>query len=191
MEEELKARLASAPEKMKAELRAELEDVQERRKTLLPELVRLRDMASDGRKVLLPLLQREIPLVADEWAKPEMGTGCVKITPGHDPNDYDVGLRKNLPRINILHLDGTLNENAGPYQGQTVEEARKNVVAALKQEGLVVRVEARVIALAHSDRSKTPIEPLLTDQWFVKMDQLAQSAMDAVTDGRVKIIPSR
>lgn len=190
-EEDLKARLASAPEKVKGELRAELEDVQERRKTLLPELIRLRDMASDGRKVLLPLLNREIPLVADEWAKPEMGTGCVKITPAHDPNDYEVGLRKNLPMVNILNLDGTLNENAGPYEGQTVEEARKNVVADLEKQGLVVRVEDRVIDLAHSDRSKTPIEPLLTDQWFVKMEALAQSAMDAVTDGRVKIIPSR
>ncbi|MFH1269391.1 MAG: valine--tRNA ligase [Planctomycetota bacterium] len=190
-EEDLKARIASAPEKVKGELRAELEDVQERRKTLLPELIRLRDMASDGRKVLLPLLNREIPLVADEWAKPEMGTGCVKITPAHDPNDYEVGQRKNLPMVNILNLDGTLNENAGSYEGQTVEAARKNVVADLQKQGLVVKVEDRVIDLAHSDRSKTPIEPLLTDQWFVKMEALAQSAMDAVTDGRVKIIPSR
>ena len=191
VEKDLKARLASAPEKMKAELRAELEDVQQRQRTLLPELVRLRDMASDGRKVLLPLLEREIPLVADEWAKPQMGTGCVKITPAHDPNDYDVGLRHNLPMINILNLDGTLNESAGPYQGQTVEESRNNVVADLQQQGLLVKVEDRAIELAHSDRSKTPIEPLLTDQWFVKMDKLSQTAMDAVTDGRVKIIPSR
>jgi len=191
VEEELKARLASAPEKLKAELRAELEDVRERRKTLLPELVKLRDMASDGRKVLLPLLEREIPLVADEWAKPEMGTGCVKITPAHDPNDYEVGLRRGLPMVNILNLDGTLNENAGPYRGQTVEEARENVVSDLQKQGLLVKVEDRVIDLAHSDRSKTPIEPLLTDQWFVKMDELAQTAMDAVTDGRVKIVPSR
>jgi len=189
--EELKARLASAPEKMKPELRAELEDVEQRRKTLLPELVKLRDMASDGRKVLLPLLEREIPLVADEWAKPEMGTGCVKITPAHDPNDYDVGLRHNLPMINILNLDGTLNENAGPYQGQTVEESRSNVVADLQKQGLMLKVEDRVIDLAHSDRSKTPVEPLLTDQWFVNMAKLSQTAMDAVTDGRVKIVPSR
>jgi valyl-tRNA synthetase len=190
-EEELTKRLASAPAKMKAELEAELADVRQRRRTLLPQLVKLRDMASDGRQVLLPLLDRPIPLVADEWAKPEMGTGCVKVTPGHDPNDYEVGLRRNLPMINILNLDGTLNENAGPYQGQSVEEARANVVADLEQRGLMVRVEDRAIDLAHSDRSKTPIEPLLTDQWFVKMETLAQSAMDAVTDGRVRIIPQR
>ncbi|MHC4401304.1 MAG: class I tRNA ligase family protein, partial [Planctomycetota bacterium] len=95
--ERLEARLASAPEKMKAELQAELEEVRGRQRSLLPELVGLRDMASDGRKVLLPLVNREIPLIADEWAKPEMGTGCVKITPAHDPNDYDVGLRRGLP----------------------------------------------------------------------------------------------
>ena len=190
-EESLAARLDAAPEKQKAELQAELDEVRSRQKTLLPDLVRLRDMASDGRKLLLPLLNREIPLVADEWAKPEMGTGCVKITPGHDPNDYEVGLRKNLPMVNILNLDGTLNENAGPYEGQTVEVARENVVADLEREDLVVRVEDREIDLAHSDRSKTPIEPLLMDQWFVQMDQLAQSSMDAVTDGRVTIIPSR
>ncbi len=190
-EEALEARLASAPEKMKPELRAELEEVRRRRKTLLPELIRLRDMASDGRKVMLPLVNRRIRLIADEWAKPEMGTGCVKITPGHDPNDYDVGLRRGLPMVNILNLDGTLNENAGPYQGQTVEESRRNVAADMDRQGLLVKVEDRQIDLAHSDRSKTPIEPLLTDQWFIEMDRLAQSAMDAVAGGRVKIVPPR
>jgi len=191
VEEELKARLAAAPEKLKAELEAELEDVRRRRETLLPELTRLCHMAADGRKVMLPLLNREIPLVTDDWAKPELGTGCVKITPAHDPNDYEVGLRQELPMVNILLPDGTLNENAGPYQGQTVLEARKNVVADMEKEGLLVNVEDRQIELAHSDRSKTAIEPFLTDQWFVKMDRLAQTAMDAVSDGRVKIIPSR
>jgi valyl-tRNA synthetase len=190
-EAELSARLAAAPGKQKPELQAELEALRERRTTMLDELLQLRDMARDGRKVLLPLLEREIPLVADEWAKPEMGTGCVKITPAHDPNDYEVGLRHDLPMVNILNLDGTLNENAGPYQGQTVLDARDRVVADLEKQGLVVKVEDRVIDLAHSDRSKTPIEPLLTDQWFVAMDRLAQTAMDAVRDGRVKIIPDR
>ena len=92
-------------------------------------------MARDGRKVRLPLLNREIPLVADVWAKPELGTGCVKITPAHDPNDYEVGLRQGLPMINILNLDGTLNENAGPYQGLTVQKARQAVVADLEKLG--------------------------------------------------------
>ena len=187
----MEARLAAAPAKEKPELQAELDDVRQRRQTMLPELLVLRDMALDGRKVLLPLVNREIPLVADDWAKPELGTGCVKITPAHDPNDYEVGLRQNLPMVNILNLDGTLNDNAGPYRGQTVLEARENVVADLEKLGLLVKVEDRQIDLAHSDRSKTPIEPLLTDQWFVKMERLAQTAMDAVTDGRVKIIPER
>jgi len=190
-EAELQARLEAAPEKLKAELQAELDDVRQRRETLLPELVALRDMALDGRRVMLPLLDRPIPLVADQWAKPELGTGCVKITPAHDPNDYDVALRQNLAMVNILNLDGTLNASAGPYAGQTVMEARDNVVADLQKLGLVTKIEDRAIDLAHSDRSKTPIEPLLTDQWFVKMDRLAQMAMDAVTDGRVKIIPER
>jgi len=190
-EADLSERFADAPEKLKPEIQAELDEVQRRRREVLPELIRLRDMASDGRKVMLPLLNRPIPLIADQWAKPEMGTGCVKITPAHDPNDYEVGRRHELPMVNILNLDGTLNENAGPYRGQTVMESRKSVVADLENQGLVCEVEGRQIDLAHSDRSKTPIEPLLTDQWFVKMDDLAQTAMDAVSDGRVKIVPSR
>jgi valyl-tRNA synthetase len=187
----LETRLAAAPAKEKPDLEKELEDVRERRRTTLGLLVALRDMARDGRKVHLPLVDRQIPLIADEWAKPELGTGCVKITPAHDPNDYEVGLRQNLPMLNILNLDGTLNENAGPYQGQTVMVARQNVVADLEKLGLMQNVEDRQIDLAHSDRSKTPIEPLLTDQWFVKMENLAQTAMDAVTHNRVKIIPER
>ena len=158
---------------------------------MLGELETLARMARDGRKVRLPLLDREMPLVADVWAKPELGTGCVKITPAHDPNDYEVGLRQGLPMINILNFDGTLNENAGPYKGLTVQKARQAVVADLEKQGLLAKTEDREIELAHSDRSKTPIEPLLTDQWFVKMDHLAQTAMDAVSDGRVKIIPER
>ncbi|MEE9603117.1 MAG: class I tRNA ligase family protein, partial [Thermoguttaceae bacterium] len=190
-EADLQARLEAAPEKQKLELREQLDEVRKRRRTMLPQLVMLRDMAVDGRKVLLPLLDREIPLLVDDWAKPEMGTGCVKITPAHDPNDYEVGLRHGLPMVNILNLDGSLSEEAGPYRGQTVAEARDNVVADLDKLGLLVEVEDRQIDLAHSDRSKAPIEPLLTDQWFVKMDNLAQTAMDAVNDGRVKIIPAR
>jgi valyl-tRNA synthetase len=188
---ELEKRLEEAPEKQKPEIRAELDDLQSRRETLLPTLVKLSAMARAGRKVMLPLMNRPIPLVADIWAKPEMGTGCVKITPAHDPNDYEVGLRQGLPMINILNLDGTLNEQAGEYRGLKVMKARTRVVEDLDQLGLLDRVEDRVIDLAHSDRSKTPIEPLLTDQWFVRMEHLAQTAMDAVSDGRVRIIPSR
>jgi len=190
-EAELQEHLATAPDREKAELRAALDDVRQRRHALLPELLVLRDMAHHGRHVMLPLLNRPIPLIADPWAKPELGTGCVKITPAHDPNDYEVGLRHKLPMVNILNPDGTLNENAGPYCGQPVLEARRKVVADLEKLGLVAKVEDRAIDLAHSDRSKTPIEPLLTDQWFVKMDRLAQMAMDAVTEGRITIIPER
>ncbi|MGQ9575324.1 MAG: valine--tRNA ligase [Thermoguttaceae bacterium] len=190
-ERELQQRLAAAPEKCKAGLKAELEDVRRRRSELLPELLRLRQMALQGRQVMLPLVDRPIPLITDQWAKPEFGTGAVKITPAHDPNDYEVGLRHGLPMINILRPDGTLNENAGPYCGQSVMQARESVLADLNRLGLVARVEDRAIDLAHSDRSKTPIEPLLTDQWFVRMERLAQMAMDAVSDGRVRIIPAR
>ncbi|MBN2218124.1 MAG: valine--tRNA ligase [Pirellulales bacterium] len=190
-EADLRARLAAAPSKFKPEIQAELDALVERRATMLDELILLRDMAADGRMLLLPLVDRRIPLVADVWAKPEMGAGCVKITPAHDPNDYEVGLRQNLPMINILNLDGTLNENAAAYQGQDVLTARENVVADLDKLGLLARVEDREIDLAHSDRSKTPIEPLLTDQWFVKMENLAQTAIDAVRDHRVKITPQR
>lgn len=190
-EDELKDKLQTAPKKHHEEIEADLAALAERRKTMLPRLITLRDMALDGRKLNLPLLDREIPLVADTWAKPELGTGCVKVTPAHDPNDYDVGRRLDLPMVNILNKDGTLNENAGPYQGLAIPNARKKVVDDLEKLSLLEKVEDRIIELAHSDRSKTPIEPYLNDQWFVRMDHLAQTAMDAVDDGRVKIIPKR
>lgn len=190
-EKELADRLRNAPEKERPALEAELQDIRDRRTQLLPTLVKLREMALRGRCVMLPLQDRPIPLITDAWAKPEMGTGCVKITPAHDPNDYEVGLRHDLPMVNILNPDGTLNENAGRYRGLSIAEARERVVADLQSLGLVERVEDRMIELAHSDRSKTPIEPLLTDQWFVRMEHLAQTAMDAVRDGRVRITPAR
>ncbi|HWB09173.1 MAG TPA: valine--tRNA ligase [Pirellulales bacterium] len=190
-EADLKQKLAEAAEKDRPDIERQLAAIAERREAMLPTLLRLRDMARAGRKLRLPLLNREIPLVADEWAKPELGSGCVKITPAHDPNDYDVGKRQKLPMINILNPDGTLNASAGPYQGLTIAKARERVVADMEGQGLLAEVEDREIDLAHSDRSKTPIEPYLADQWFVKMEDLAQSAMDAVTDGRVKIFPPR
>lgn len=190
-EADLSDRLASAPAKDKPALEEQLDEVRRRKTEMLPLLVTLRDMALAGRMVMLPLQNKQIPLVADDWAKPELGTGCVKITPAHDANDYEVGLRKNLPMVNILSPDGTLSAEAGKYQGLSSMDAREKVVADLDALGLVAKIEDRQIEIAHSDRSKTPIEPYLTDQWFVKMDELAQSAMDAVTDGRVKIIPER
>ncbi len=197
-EAELKQKLSEAPQKERDGIQKQIDDLQERRKTMLPLLIQLRDMAKAGRKLMLPLLNREIPLVADEWAKPELGSGCVKITPAHDPNDYEVGKRQSLAMTNIMNADGTLNENGGPYRGLKMPDARIKVVADLEALGLVENIEDREIDLAHSDRSKTPIEPYLADQWFVKMGDhddgrpgLAQLAMDAVSDGRVKINPSR
>ena len=188
---DLEERLAKSNEKDRAALRQELEALAERRSAMLPQLELLARMARDGRQVRLPLLGRAIPLVTDGWAKPELGSGCVKITPAHDPNDYEVGKRQQLPMINILNADGTLNAAAGPYEGLSIRDARKRVVADVETAGLLERVEDREIELPHSDRSKTPIEPYLADQWFVRMDSLAQSAMDAVTDGRVTIHPPR
>jgi valyl-tRNA synthetase len=201
VEVELRERLEKAPAKDKEAIQTQIDNVVERRKTMLPHLELLRDMAKDGRKLMLPLVNRPIPLVADEWAKPEMGTGCVKITPAHDPNDYEVGKRQSLPMVNIMNPDGTINANGGPYQGLTMAKARVKVIEDLEKLGLFdpeKDVEDREIELPHSDRSKTPIEPYLADQWFVKMSDhddgrpgLAQLAMDAVQDGRVKIVPSR
>ncbi len=190
-EAQLRAKLAEASEKDAPAVQAQLDDIAERRRELLPQLIKLRDMALAGRKLRLPLVNREIPLVADAWAKPELGSGCVKITPAHDVNDYEVGQRQSLPMINILNPDGTLNANAGPYRGLKIPQAREKVVADLEALGLVERIEDREIELAHSDRSKAPIEPYLADQWFIRMQDLAQSAMDAVTDARVKIFPTR
>ncbi len=191
VESELKQKLAEAAGKEKEPIQTQLDQLEDRRQTMLDQLIQLRDMAADGRRVMLPLMDRPIPLIADRWAKPELGSGCVKITPAHDPNDYEVGLRADLPMINILNPDGTINQEGGKYAGQTIKEARKQVVADLDALGLLGEVEDRDIELPLSDRSKTPIEPYLADQWFVAMDQLSQSAIDAVEDDRVKIFPER
>ena len=191
LEADWKKALSEAPEKEKEEIENKLADLAARRVELLPTLVKLAQMAQEGRMVILPLQNREIPLVADIWAKPELGTGAVKITPAHDPNDYEVGRRCKLPMINILNKDGTLNANAGEYEGLSIYDAREKVVAELEKQDVLIKVEDRDIELPMSDRSKTPIEPFLSDQWFVRMEQLSQSAMDAVIDGRVKIHPDR
>jgi len=191
VEEDLKHKLKEASAKDHEAINLHLDEILERKKTLLPTLETLARMAKDGRRLRLPLLERSIPLVLDKWAKPELGSGCVKITPAHDPNDYEVGLRLSLPMINILNPDGTLNANAGPYEGLSIRESRKQIVADLDEKQHLEGAEERKIDLAHSDRSKTPIEPYLADQWFIAMDNLAQSAMDAVIDQRVQIIPQR
>lgn len=191
IEAELKDKIANGPEREKDDAKAELDALTARRAETLPTLVKLAEMAKAGRRVVLPIQNREIPLVADVWAKPDKGTGCVKITPAHDPNDYEVGKRQDLPFVNLLNRDGTYNENAGKYQGLFVKKVRTAILADLEAEGILVKTEDRTIEIATSDRSKTAIEPYLNDQWFVKMDRLAQTAMDAVESGEVEIKPSR
>ena len=132
LDADLKTKLASAPEKEQEAIQAEIGRIVERRTEKLGELELLRDMAVDGRMLNLPLLDRPIPLVADEWAKPEMGSGCVKITPAHDPNDYEVGNRCDLAKINILNPDGTMNSNAGPYKDLIIKKCRKQLVEDLE-----------------------------------------------------------
>lgn len=144
-----------------------------------------------GRRVLLPLMERPIPVIADEWAKPEMGSGCVKITPGHDYNDWEVGQRHGLEVINVFHPDGTINEHGGAYAGLTREEARRRVLEDLRARELIEKIEDYDIDLAHSDRSKTPIEPFLSLQWFIRMEHLAARAMEAVESGSIRIFPPR
>ncbi len=145
-----------------------------------------------GKKVRIPLNDREIPIIADAiLANMELGTGAVKVTPAHDPNDYAAGQRNKLPMINLLNADGTMNANAGEYEGMDRYKVRDLVVEKMKELGHFVSVEERVIPLAHSDRSKTPVEPYLSDQWFVRMEDLAQAAIDAVNDRRVRFFPSR
>ena len=155
-----------------------------------PDDPRYKDLV--GKTVVLPLLDREIPVIADGiLVDPKFGSGCVKVTPAHDPNDYEVGLRHHLEMINILTPDGHINANGGPYSGLDRMKAREKVVADLEALGLLEKVEPYQTEIGHSDRSKTPIEPYLSEQWFIKMADLAQTAMDAVTDGRVKFHPDR
>jgi len=145
-----------------------------------------------GRTVMIPVIGRIIPIIADPLlADRNLGTGAVKVTPAHDPNDYACGLRNGLPMINILNSNGTINENGGEYCGLDRIEARKRVVARMEELGHLEKVEDRIIPLMHSDRSKTAIEPFLSDQWFIRMETLAQNAIDAVENGRVRFFPQR
>ncbi|MCY2937357.1 MAG: valine--tRNA ligase [Planctomycetota bacterium] len=145
-----------------------------------------------GKLVEVPLAGRQIPIIADALlVDPELGTGAVKVTPAHDRNDHACGQRNNLPLLNILNPDGTLNDQCGKYAGLDRYVAREKVVEDMEALGFFEGREDRDIDLAHSDRSKSPIEPLLSDQWFIGMNELAEKAMDAVRDGRVKITPAR
>jgi valyl-tRNA synthetase len=153
-----------------------------------PEDARYRHLI--GKTVRLPLTDREIPIIADEYVDPAFGTGCVKITPAHDFNDYDVGKRHDLPMINILTVDACINENAPKrYRGLERYAARRQIVADLQSAGLLEKVEDHRLMVPRGDRSGTVVEPYLTDQWFVKIGPMAQPAIKAVEDGRIRFIP--
>src|SRR5688572_9945467 len=154
-----------------------------------PEDERYRKMI--GKRCVLPFVEREIPIVGDETVDPKFGTGAVKITPGHDPADYERGARFRLPIVNVLTKNGRMNENAGPFQGLSREEARKRIVAELEQRGLLEKTEAYTHNVPISDRSKSPIEPLVSEQWFVKMRPLAVPAIAAVKNGALSFKPER
>ncbi|MBC7970534.1 MAG: valine--tRNA ligase [Verrucomicrobia bacterium] len=130
-----------------------------------------------GKTLTLPLVGRQIPIIADEYVDSTFGTGCVKVTPAHDPNDFEMGKRHNLPFINIMNKDGSLNENAGAFQGQDRFVARKNVVAQLDAEGFLVKIEDYKHTVPYSDRGKVPVEPLLSTQWFVKIRPMADQTL--------------
>jgi valyl-tRNA synthetase len=145
-----------------------------------------------GKTLTLPIVGREIPIVADELVDPEFGTGCVKVTPAHDPNDFAMGNRHNLPFINIMNKDGSLNENAGNFQGQDRFVARKNVVAKLDELGVLVKIEEYKHTVPYSDRGKVPVEPLLSTQWFVKIRPMADKCLDELDNhNSPQFVPQR
>ena len=144
-----------------------------------------------GKMLILPLVGREIPIVADTYVEHDFGTGVVKITPAHDPNDFEVGLRHNLPVINIMDESGVINENGGEYQGMDRLDARKKIVKALEEQGYLIKVEPIKHNVGTCYRCKTVVEPRVSKQWFVKMEPLAKPAVKAVDDGEVKFVPER
>ena len=144
-----------------------------------------------GKVCVVPFVNREIPIIADEYVDMEFGTGVVKITPAHDPNDFEVGERHNLPKINILNDDGTINANGGKFEGMDRYDARKQIVEELDEMGLFIRKEEINHAVGVHDRCHTVIEPLIKKQWFVKMEELAKPALDAYYKKDLKFVPDR
>lgn len=144
-----------------------------------------------GKTLCLPILNREIPVIADSYVDTKFGTGAVKITPSHDPNDYEMGLRHNLPEIVVIGKDGVMTEEAGPFAGLERYECRKQIVARLKEEGYLVKIEEHSHAVGHCQRCHNIVEPLVSTQWFVKMQPLVKAAVDCVTDGRTQFVPER
>lgn len=144
-----------------------------------------------GKTLRLPILNREIPVIADSYVDTKFGTGAVKITPSHDPNDYEMGLRHNLPEIVVIGKDGVMTEEAGPFAGLERYECRKQIVARLKEEGYLVKIEEHSHAVGHCQRCHNIVEPLVSTQWFVKMQPLVKAAVDCVTDERTQFVPER
>ena len=144
-----------------------------------------------GQTVILPVLKRELPVIADDAVDPEFGTGALKVTPGHDPADFEIGQRHGLPIVNVMNLDATMNENAGPYAGQGRFESRNRIVEELENDQLMAKVEPYHHSVGHCDRCDEVVEPIVTKQWYVRMAPLAGPARDAVADGRIKVIPER
>ncbi len=154
-----------------------------------PDDERYKDMV--GKKVILPLVGREIPVIADPYPDPEKGTGAVKITPAHDPNDFEVGQRAGLESLSCINLDATMNQLAGKYEGMDRYACRKQWVADLEAAGYLVKTEEKVIPVGECYRCHTVIEPMLSDQWFVKMEELAKPAIEAAKSGKLQHVPQR
>lgn len=144
-----------------------------------------------GKSVILPLMDREIPIIADEYVDREFGTGIVKITPAHDPNDFEVGLRHNLEQLRVMDDTGIINEHGGKYEGLDRYAAREAIIKDLQYQGLLARTEEHVHNVGHCYRCDTVVEPIISKQWFVKMEPLAKPAIQAVKDGRIEFIPER
>ena len=142
-----------------------------------------------GKRVLVPLMKREIPIITDELAQPEFGTGAVKVTPAHDPNDFQAGLRHNLPQIDVMDEHAHMNSNAGPYAGLDRFEARKRVLADLQEQGFLVGEKDHTLSIGKCDRCSTIVEPRLSEQWFIKIKPLADRAIEAVESGEITIVP--
>ena len=145
-----------------------------------------------GKTVILPIIGREIPIVADEYVDPEFGSGALKVTPAHDPNDFEIGMRHNLPQVLVMDEEGRMNENAGPYKGLDRFECRKRIVKDLEEAGVLVKVEDHVHSVGHSERSGAVVEPILSTQWFVRMKPLAERAIAHTKSGEgVRFVPER
>ncbi|TDM03552.1 valine--tRNA ligase [Macrococcus hajekii] len=155
-----------------------------------PEDTRYKDMI--GKTVMLPIMEREIPIIGDDYVEMEFGTGAMKVTPAHDPNDFEIGNRHNLPRINVMNENGTMNQKAGKYDGMDRFDCRKQLVKDLEESGVLVKVEKHVHQVGHSERSGAVVEPYLSTQWFVKMAPLAEQSLDnQQSDDRIDFVPAR